>query len=413
MRIGMRPLAAFLALAGIGAQAFGYGFFTLTAGRKDYANRYDVAPQLLYPGQSNAATYNFGRWANFNALPPNVTNAMVTNAIASATGAWSNWAKVSYDTTGFNAAGTGLLRLRHQAGLVGAYAFAYQGTVAGEVGYAEMVFGDRPAAGVNWNATNFSWTVLHEMGHTLGLVDLYENQTEDFADHPVNENANPNLTNSSTQDNVMHRYNNGNNYAGNPTTVIDNDEAMGVAFLWGANRSQIASADLANAYNANGRLGSDPHHGGQTAGWWTYRGTFGNYLQNLRPYVDIEFMGFTGDWSGTFWGAGGGAWEYVGHQGDSIHRFRLNQAGAEGNFELKLKSRHLRERRIRAWVNTGANSVGFTLDPNLNGLTHETNILGGHFFAKVYGPVPEPSTMAALAAGVGLFLRRRRRPIVD
>ncbi|MBI5706594.1 MAG: PEP-CTERM sorting domain-containing protein [Armatimonadetes bacterium] len=391
-------------------QALGFGVFTLTAGRKDYANRYDVAGQLMYAGQSNANTYAFGKWAAFNALPPNVTNAMVTSALSTATNTWSQWANVSYDNSGLNAAGTGLLRLRYDSTkATGAHAYAFVGGTAGEVGYAEIVYGVRPQAGVNWNATNFAWTMMHEMGHTLGLVDLYENQTEDFADHPINENANPNLTASSTQDNVMHRYNNGNNYGNDPTTGIDNDEIFGVSYLWGSNTSQIFTGELAAAFNGNGRRGSANHHGQQTAGWWTYRGTFGSYLLTEKPYVDIDFLGYTGDFTGSILSDEAAAWEYVGNQGGGVERFRVNKAGIKGNFILKLKSRYLQERRVDAKVVTGGNGVSFTLAPNLNGLTYEQNILGGRSFAKVYGPVPEPSAIAVLGIGCLAFLRRRRR----
>lgn len=392
---------------------FAYGIYGNTAGRADFATRYDLGSRLQYPGQSSATVYNFGKWAGFAANPPGVTNDMVTSSLAAATAAWSQYINVSYDNSALNAAGTGMLRLRYDPGLTGAYANGIQGGVAGEVGYAEMVFGQRPQAGGAWNATNFAWTVKHEMGHTLGLVDLYENQTEDFVDHPLNEAASPNLTLSSTQDNIMHRYNNTNDYSLDPTTNLDNDEIYGTALLWGSPHSFITTGDLADAYSAGDfpRRGSKNHHGQNNAKKWTYRGNFGsNTLTAGNPYVDIEFWGYVG-FTGNLYGTPGSAFVYDGEISPNIHRFKVNNQNFKGNFKLTLESTFDREAYNYAQVVSGNNGTSFSLTPSVSGLTHEQAFGGLHRWARVMGAVPEINPGFALGLGLGfvVLLRRKRR----
>lgn len=286
-------------------------------------------------------------------------------------------------------------------------------------------------------AAQIRYSALHEFGHALGLDDLHSGApySEEFVDHRLMGNRLPdregnNVADPSRNDNIMQGCSSPANdpggvcdYSHNP--VIDNDEIAAAAWLWGGPTSQIVTGDLKASWN-NGTLGGPDagglggrdtidHHGDQNTppGWWTYRGSLGQYLLNEKPYVDIDFLGFTGNFVGTALGPGGAAWEYVGNQGGSIERFQIDKAGFMGNFILSLQSRFTRERRIDAKVVTGGNGVSFTLDPILNGLTYETNILGGQYFAKVFGPaVPEPATLViVMGLGiVGLGIRRRRVP---
>ena len=87
----------------------------------------------------------------------------------------------------------------------------------------------------------------------------------------------------------------------NLNPVIDNDEIAAAAWLWGGPTSQIVTGALKNSWNhaSLGGRDSDDHHGDQSdTGWWDYRGSFGPYLLSEKPYVDIDFLGFTGNFAG-------------------------------------------------------------------------------------------------------------------
>ena len=63
-----------------------------------------------------------------------------------------------------------------------------RGTGASTLGYqhtgnnwTELRFGSAgPRGGVPWNPTNFAWVLKHELGHAIGLRDMYP----DFAGSP-------------------------------------------------------------------------------------------------------------------------------------------------------------------------------------------------------------------------------------
>lgn len=401
-------VSALLSLASLG---YSYGHYGNTAGRMDFASNYDIGARLRYAGQSNATVYDFGKVAAFNALPPGLTAGAVQTGVAAATTDWSRYLNIRYDNSAMGATGTGTIRLRYDATrATGAYADGIVGATAGQVDYAEIVVGRRPTAGVDWTAQNFAWTVKHEMGHTLGLVDLYEDQAEDFIDHDVNAGPNPRLNYDSRRDNIMFQINNGNNYRLPGVTIIDNDEIYGAAWFWGSPSSFIASAAMQGAYSAGAfpRRGSAEHHGQNNAKKWTYRGNFGtNRLLSGKPYIDIEFWGYRG-FTGTLWGPGAAtAFEYAGEVAPNLHRFRADRTDFSGNFELTLESIYERESRMYAQVVSGANGTSFSLDRNLNGLAHEVGFGGVNRWAKVFGAVPEPNS--ALALGLGALLLRRRR----
>ncbi|MBL8047587.1 MAG: PEP-CTERM sorting domain-containing protein [Chthonomonas sp.] len=401
-----------LSSVALAALASAYGHYGNTAGRMDFASKYDIGARLRYAGQMNANVYDFGKIGAFGALPPGLAAGDVAAGVAAATADWSTYLNIRYDNSAMGAAGTGTIRLRYDpTRATGAYADGIVGGVAGQVDYAEIVLGRRPTAGAAWTAANFAWTVKHELGHTLGLLDLYENTAEDFVDHDVNAGANPRLNYDSRRDNIMFQINNGNNYNLPGVTVIDNDEIYGAAWFWGSPHSFIYTGAMNAAYTAGAfpRRGSAEHHGQNNAKKWKYRGNFGtNRLLTTNPYIDIEFWGYQG-FTGTLWGPGApAAFTYEGEISPNVHRFKANRADFVGNFELELESKYDRESRMYAQVVAGNNGTSFTLDRNLNGLAHDTGFLGTHKFAMVFGAVPEPSSMMALAIGAVALLRRKK-----
>jgi len=406
MKWGFRLLALATCAGALTTISFGYGLWKQNHGRADYANRYDLNGNN-YPAQAGY-TYNFGKVGGFNALPPGVNAALALEAVQQASNKWSTWGAIAHDTTALGGVNTGMIRLRYDPTKPhGAATSGYNGT------FSEIVFGQKASATVNWTADNFKWIMFHEMGHTLGLDDWYTDYVEEFVDHPVNSAAPPVKAASAYRDNVMNQYNaTGNNYAQMPSTGVDNDEIAGLIWLWGSalRNSMIVTGNWDNAWN--GQDGRDvlEHHGHRTAGWWTYLGSISPHPVGgtpIKPYVDLQFPGFTGDFEGESFGTGGGDnFEYVGHQGNSVHRFRINTVGFTGNFRLKVKSKYTTETRINAWVSdTTGGTDSFTLNPSLDGAV----FLAPASHAKVYGPVPEPATILALATGLGLLIRKRRK----
>ncbi|MBU1984153.1 hypothetical protein KJ815_07075, partial [bacterium] len=135
---------------------------------------------------------------------------------------------------------------------------------------------------------DFSYTVLHEWGHCLGLGDLYYMdhgvnafEAEDFTDHLSSDPSLPNTQGKG--DNVMQAYG---------VMTLDNDEIYAAQWLWGnIGANAITTGDLLPRVSAP--MGGDccnqtaAHHGPPT---WTYWGTVTNpvgptvvrsYFQNI------------------------------------------------------------------------------------------------------------------------------------
>lgn len=401
-----------LTVAGCGllaASCLAYDFLNVSSGRNDRAAFYDLAG-TAYPNQANAR-YQFGKFGDFAALPPGVQNAWVQPAIQAAANDWSQWGKFDFDSSGVQAAGTGLVRLTYDATLAqGAYMKGYGfGGGAGH-NYAEIAFGQLTGSGSPWTQQNFSWTLKHEMGHVLGLSDLYNPSNDEFVDRQVNVMPVVDKTAANYQDNIMNQYNAaGNNYAQAPSTIIDNDEIAGVSWLWGSGFNQIVTGQLNAAYQADGLgRGAANAHGQQTAGTWTYRGSFNRDAGALsNPFIEIYFPGYM-SMTATTYGATTPGIQWVSANGN-IQRFEVQQAGWTGNFVLNLRSSITQETYVNATLGVG--NLGrdfFSTQPDRNGLTFSTNIAGATFWHQVMGPVPEPGTWLGIGLGLAALVVRRR-----
>ncbi len=395
------------------ASTFAYDFLSVSAGRNDRASIYDLAG-TAYPNQANVR-YQFGKFGAFNALPQGVQAAWVTAAITAASTDWSKWGKFDFDSSGLLANGAGLVRLNYDPNINaggplgnGAYMKGYG---FGGRTYAEITFGKLTGSGSAWTQENFSWTMEHEMGHMLGLSDLYNATNDEFVDRKLNSLTTVDKTDASYQDNIMNQYNAaGNDYTQHPSTVIDNDEVAGLTWLWGSGFNQIVTGKLSAAYQADGLgRGAGQSHGQQTAGTWTYRGSFNRDAGSVsNPFIEINFPGYV-SFTGTTFGATTPGINWVSSNG-TTQRFEIQEAGWTGNFVLNLKSTILTEANVD--VTMGVGNLGrdfFTRAPDTGALVNSTNIAGATFWAQPMGPAPEPSSVFALALGIAALLMKKRR----
>lgn len=378
----------------IGATAtpsFGYGFYQLGNGRQDYSTRYDLTGQMWPTQAGSPLIYDFGNIGGFDTTDPNIPDFFknipnITTAVVNAGNDWEPWANIKFGDA-LGASGSGLVRLSYNSAKpTGAATSGY--TMAR--GHAEIKFGQQASVGVPWDNQNFEWIVLHELGHVIGLDDLYFDYVEEFVDHPVMGNPVPDLRVEACKDNVMNRINgNGgtsctdnsvNDYSKAPTTVIDNDEIAGVTWLWGSKYNQIVTGDLKQEWNTQQGRDTEPHHGDQDnpLTWWDYRGSIVSSDGN-KPYIDVEFPGYELFLASLYPNA---PVIYGGNQGGSIERFIIDHAGWVGNFELFLKSEYSKERRVRAWVNGGQEDK-FVLPINTQGLVDGSQ---NRSWPVVFGP---------------------------
>lgn len=409
-------LAAGMTIATLDAHA--YSLWQFGAGRADFqtAGRYDLTGVPWQAEAGNPTIYDFGDIAVSDDFltASGLGLDQINTAIVNAGSFWEQWANVSFGAASVDTNIVGKIRLGFEPrvdtpGNAIPYAATYgelPGVVVRE--HADILFRSTAAAGVPWTPENFQWTLMHELGHVLGLGDLYLPTAEEFVDHPVAGKDLPDLREIGCQDNVMDRVNTSqhgncadgavNDYSKPPTTFIDNDEIAALAWLWGSPYNQIVTGRLDDRWTDYTRAVL-PHHGDQDGGWWTYRGTIDT--PGDEPCIVIDFPGFQ-DYVMTTFPAVPVRFDGDLH-GDGSRQICLMASNWSGNFELRMKSSLPTEGYVDAVLRFDQ-SVGridrFFAQPAPSALTFTAIDDNRAVWAQLFGPVrtPEPSGLALLVA---------------
>ena len=279
----------------------------------------------------------------------------------------------------------------------------------GQVNFSTIRFNNNAA--INWSITGFQNTLQHEFGHSLGLVDSYNdnnNTVIDFIDHQGGGDAHVGLA-KGNNDNVMYGFMAANAAGFKP---FDNDDVHGAGWLYGTRDpiNTIATAawklalgsdngpdgvpgggdDYTNYYQVDNHHGSDdpaPRN-------WFYKGTIGA-PDPTQTVIEIPAKKVT---SHTYaMGGGNAGWT---SNYDGVRLQLLGPGGFTGNFDVTLVSTLATEGLVTAKVN----ATTFSDLPFRN---------GPQAAPKIWAPVPEPSSLLLLAlaaVGVASPLKRARRP---
>ncbi len=274
---------------------------------------------------------------------------------------WALWIRESFAEVVPPAAPDIIIRFSAAPG-GGAWAFpsANVGNVLTEV-TIEQDPADRPGVG-GWTGAaalaDFSYTILHEAGHALGVGDLYmidhgggdTFEGEDFCDHGLPSGPLPDPRTKA--DNVMQT---------NPWMTLDNDAIHAAEWLWGtAGADAIVTGDLQVRTPGRNANEADVHHGlTQTWMTWTYRGTVSSFT--AAPKVTVFFSGiFAARNVALVGGAAGAAWVPT----IFPDRVEFDAPGPyEGNFHFEIDCNQAPERHGDSEIVTALVTTDFTAVP--------------------------------------------------
>jgi hypothetical protein len=350
---------------------------------------------------NNAFTWEYNA-AGEPAVFGGLTNAQVRTPM-------NNWATPINITLAANPGAAGTQDIRVSWANLGGGPGATLASTGATFGGAQINFSTitlNNNAAINWSLTGFQDVLQHEFGHSLGLVDSYNNNANtvvDFYDHVGGGDTHAGLA-KGNNDNVMLGTGPANADAVKP---FDNDDVHGAGWLYGTNNlNTIATAawnlalgtdngldgnpgggdDYVNYYQVANHHGSDdpaPHN-------WLYKGTIGAPSVG-QTLIEIPARKVTG-WSYAI-GGGGGGWT-ANYNGT---RFQLlGPGGFTGNYDIVLVSDYATEGLV---------------SPTINGTLYDDQPtrIGWQDHPMIWAPVPEPSSMALLAlAALGAAAQRQR-----
>jgi len=263
-----------------------------------------------------------------------ILNSLVPPELAK----WALWIDLSFAQAPDSASADVIIRFSNETGGADAQAWQYD-SLTGTLTQALIRINPNVIAG-------FSFIVLHEWGHCLGLGDLYyinhgvnTFEAEDFTDHNPSDPSLPNTQGKS--DNVMQT---------NGVMTLDNDEIYAAQWLWGnIGANAITTGDLQPRVSAP--MGGDnanqtaPHHGQPT---WTYWGTVTNPVG--PTVVSLRLPNLC---TATASSIGPGVWNVAYFP----ERIEWTTAGPyQGNFVFQLSDTFSTGSESRAWANVDTTS---------------------------------------------------------
>lgn len=264
--------------------------------------------------------------------------------------------------------------------------------------------------------TNMTWTTnlaqavtLHEIGHSLGLDDMYDKSTlpgsthyfgADIANGPYGHNAIPGAlaTHGNTDNGIPVMYGYLNSATAPGKFALTADDIAGSRWLYGSYEgSSLACIDVTGDVS----VADDKHHGDNNSGKWTYGATVALWGESGPGYAGIELKAGTGDGgvrSASIYNGVTGAliysetsaapitqlgWDIL--FGDDFTRITTS-LNFDGDLRIELNSLYTQEKIIDWGINANVISSGQT-----------------------FGPVPEPGTLSLLGICAMTLLRRKRK----